>query len=100
MCTFSQIPRDKQYFKVTLLEMGLSTDGGTPKWLVYSGTWMIWGYPHFRFLGHLQISLNSQLRRMHLRDELRSFRSDHLRGANFTDKHPGCTISCQNMDIK
>jgi hypothetical protein len=32
--------------------MGVSINGGTPKWIVYNGKsiykWMIWGYPHFR----------------------------------------------------
>ena len=31
--------------------MGVSKNGGTPKWMVYKGKpllkWMIWGYPYF-----------------------------------------------------
>ena len=32
--------------------MGVSNNGGTPKWMVYNGQsllkWMIWGYHHLR----------------------------------------------------
>ena len=42
-------------YRVT--HMGVSINGGTPKFLVYNGKsylkWMIWGYPHFRKPPHV-----------------------------------------------
>ena len=45
-------------------QVGLASNGGTPKWLVYflenrNREWMIWGYPHD--LGNLQIGSNGVL---------------------------------------
>ena len=45
-------------YRVT--HMGVSINGGTPKFLVYNGKsylkWMIWGYPHI--LGNLHMSMD------------------------------------------
>ena len=41
-----------EWFIPSSCHMGVSINGGSPKWMVYKGNpikiWMIWGYPYFR----------------------------------------------------